>query len=118
VRISLDLLKTRNKEQRFLQLCLETGQKFVIDNTNPTIVNRARYIEAAKLWRFHVVGYYFNTRLEAAIMRNSQRTGREVVSTIGLKATQKKLQPPTLSEHFDELFEVTLVNHSFQTSKI
>jgi predicted kinase len=32
VRISLDLLKTRGKEARFLQLCLDTGQKFVMDN--------------------------------------------------------------------------------------
>jgi len=42
VRIALDLLKTRGKENRFMQLCLETGQKFVIDNTNPTINSRLR----------------------------------------------------------------------------
>jgi hypothetical protein len=47
VRISLDLLKTRGKEARFLQLCLDTGQKFVMDNTNPTVASRATYIEAS-----------------------------------------------------------------------
>ncbi|MDL2321544.1 ATP-binding protein, partial [Desulfosarcina sp. OttesenSCG-928-B08] len=40
VRISLDLLRTRNRENRFLSLCLETGQHFVVDNTNPTRSDR------------------------------------------------------------------------------
>ena len=46
VRISLDMLKTRNKEKLFLQLCLATGQKFVIDNTNPGTAERKKYSEA------------------------------------------------------------------------
>lgn len=58
-RISLDMLKTRNKEQQFLQLCLNTGQKFVVDNTNPSIAERKKYIEAAKAVRFAVIGYFF-----------------------------------------------------------
>ena len=48
MRISLDLMRTRNRERQFLALCLETGQRFVIDNTNPTRQDRAKYIEAAK----------------------------------------------------------------------
>ena len=41
VRISLDLLKTRHRERRLLQACVETGQRFVVDNTNPTRAERA-----------------------------------------------------------------------------
>jgi hypothetical protein len=41
VRISLDLLKTRNRESAALKTCLETGQPFVIDNTNPRAADRA-----------------------------------------------------------------------------
>ena len=48
VRISLDLLKTRFREQTFLDACLQTEQRFVIDNTNPTRGERQRYIAAAK----------------------------------------------------------------------
>jgi hypothetical protein len=48
VRVSLDLLKTRPREERFLAVCLETDQRFVIDNTNPTREDRARYIPRAK----------------------------------------------------------------------
>lgn len=34
VRVSLDLLRTRHREKLFLHLCLESGQRFVVDNTN------------------------------------------------------------------------------------
>ncbi len=65
VRVSLDLLKTRHREGRFLDLCLETGQRFVIDNTNPTRGERSRYIVPAReagfaddriIPRFHLEG--------------------------------------------------------------
>ena len=48
VRISLDLLKTRYREDRLLDVCLETDQRFVIDNTNPTKAERSKYIKAVK----------------------------------------------------------------------
>ena len=35
IRISLDQLNTKNKQNRFLQACFDTQSKFVIDNTNP-----------------------------------------------------------------------------------
>jgi predicted kinase len=114
VRISLDLLKTRGKEARFLQLCLDTGQKFVMDNTNPTVASRATYIEAARRHRFQVIGYYFNTQLHEALARNHQRTGKEVVSIAGIRATHKKLQLPTIHEGFDDLFEVCIQDRAFE----
>jgi predicted kinase len=110
LRISLDMLKTRNKERQFVQLCLATGQKFVIDNTNPTLIERRKYIDAAKEARFEVVGYYFHSTVQEAICRNSQRTGKEIVSVIGIRATNKKLQPPQLAEGFDALYEVKICN--------
>ena len=48
VRISLDLLRTRHRENRLLALCLETQQRFVIDNTNPARADRAKYITAVE----------------------------------------------------------------------
>lgn len=33
VRLSLDLLRTRHREQRLLQVCLETQMRCVIDST-------------------------------------------------------------------------------------
>jgi predicted kinase len=48
VRISLDLLKTRNRETKFLETCILTQQRFVVDNTNPTVEVRKRYIDLAQ----------------------------------------------------------------------
>lgn len=117
LRISLDLLKTRNKERQFIQLCLATGQKFVVDNTNPTIAERRKYIEAAKEARFEVVGYYFHATVQEAIYRNSRRTRKEMVSVIGIKATNKKLEPPQLTEGFDSLYEVRIEDEAFLVQK-
>lgn len=42
VRINLDTLKTRNREQQLLKDCISTDQNVVIGNTNPTKADRAR----------------------------------------------------------------------------
>ena len=43
VRINLDMLRTRRREQILLRACIEAKQPFVVDNTNPTIESRRRY---------------------------------------------------------------------------
>ena len=37
VRISMDLLRTRRREQLLLGACIEGKQQFVVDNTNATV---------------------------------------------------------------------------------
>lgn len=108
VRISRDLVRTRNREARLLQLCLETRQPFVIDNTNPLADERARYIGPARAAGFRVVGYFFRTEPRAAIARNNLREGRARIPIPGLLGTYKKLEEPRLDEGFDELNLVTL----------
>ncbi|NHZ34831.1 hypothetical protein [Massilia rubra] len=46
LRISNDLLKTKYREKKLLDICLETSMPFVVDNTNPTREVRAKYIDA------------------------------------------------------------------------
>jgi predicted kinase len=118
IRISLDMLKTRNKERQFVQFCLARGQKFVIDNTNPTPSERSKYIEAAKEARFEVVGYFFNTTVAEAIERNYKRKGREHVSIIGIRATYKKMQLPTPDEGYDASYEVIIQDGNFGVKKL
>jgi predicted kinase len=45
LRINLDMLKTRHRERMLLRACIEAGQSFVVDNTNPSVEERARYIQ-------------------------------------------------------------------------
>lgn len=108
VRISLDLLRTRHRQQRFLDICLATQQRFVIDNTNSKITERAPYIAASKAARFRVIGYFFQTLLGDALRRNAQRTGKQFVPVGGVISTFKRLQKPTLDEGFDQLQAVTI----------
>ncbi|HJT87001.1 MAG TPA: ATP-binding protein [Bryobacteraceae bacterium] len=107
LRISLDLVRTRNRERDLMDACLRTGQRFVIDNTNARTAERAVYIAAAKRAGFHVTGYYFETPLRDALARNRQRAGKARIPVPGVIATHKRLEPPTPAEGFDELYVVT-----------
>lgn len=118
VRISLDLFNTRRKENIFIETCLQTQQRFVIDNTNPTKKERHAYIEKAKQFKFKVTGFYFESTIGEAITRNKNRTGKELVPPAGIGGTYKRLQPPSFIEGFDELFRVKIVNGGFTVEGI
>ncbi len=108
VRISLDMLKTRHREMRLMQVCLETQQPFVIDNTNPTGEERRRYIEPATAARFRVIGYYLQSSVGECKARNEGRSECQQVPLPGLLGTYKRLELPRLSEGFDELYYVRI----------
>ena len=104
----MDMLKTRHREDVLFQACLEAKQPVVIDNTNPTIEERTRYITPAKAHRFSVVGYYFQSRVDHCKQRNELRTPDRVVPLVGLLGTYKRLVKPTLAEGFDQLHYVRI----------
>lgn len=108
VRVSLDMLRTRHREQILFRACLAAKQPFVIDNTNPLPSDRARYIGEARRAGFRIVAYYFETSLQDAMRRNSRRPGKEKIPAVALAGTLKKLQAPTLEEGFDEVYAVTI----------
>lgn len=113
VRINLDMLRTRHREKLLFEACLESKQKFVLDNTNLTREGREKYILKAKEFGFKIIGYYFQTNLTKAIERNSQREGKAKISEKGLLGAFKRLQIPSFDEGFDELFYV-LINEENQ----
>src|SRR4051794_2205075 len=106
--LSLDMLRTRHRERVLLDACLAARQRFVIDNTNVTVSERARYITAAKTAGFRVIGYYFQSDLQDALRHNSLRTGRALVPAKGVVGTYRRLQPPDPAEGFDVLYLVRL----------
>lgn len=106
LRISLDMLKTRRREKLLLQACLTAQQAFVIDNTNPTREDRARYITPARAAGFRVVGCYFRTDIKDALRRNSAREGNARIPVPGVLGTYGRLQIPAPDEGFDELHYV------------
>jgi predicted kinase len=106
LRISMDMLRTRRRERAILSACLGCGQRCVIDNTNPTLAERAVYIEAARRHHFAVVGYYFDVPMEICLRRNSGREGKARISKVGLYSVRAKLVEPSLSEGFDKIYTV------------
>ena len=118
VRISLDVLRTRHREQLLFAACLAAKQPFVVDNTNPLLRDRARYIEPARKAGFRVVAYFFETSLADAVRRNNQRGGKQKIPVPAIAGTLRKLQVPTLEEGYDEVHKVTLLpNGSFVVSR-
>lgn len=108
MRISLDMLKTRHRERELVKRCLALKQRLVIDNTNPALEDRARYIEPAREHGFEVVGYFFQSNLQDALRRNRKRTGKHRIPDAGLRHTAKRLVAPTMDEGFDVLYHVRL----------
>ena len=111
VRISRDLLRTAHRERRLLELCLETGQRFVVDKTNATVAHRRPYVAAARAAGFRVVSYLVDVSPSEAIARNARRGGRSRVPVRAILGTQKALVAPTAQEGFDALWRARPDGH-------
>lgn len=107
VRINLDMLRTRHREKTLYDACLACGQNAVIDNTNPTVVDRARYIGPAKETGAEVVGYYFSSRVSDAMRRNAERETAKRVPDKAILGTAGRFELPSRDEGFDALYYVT-----------
>src|SRR5207248_9363824 len=102
------MLNTRHREKRLLLACVETGQPFVVDNTNPTRAEREVYIRAAKDAGFRAVGYYFQSRVEDFKRRNDQRPLVQQVPLRGILGTAGRMEFPTRDEGFDAMYYVRI----------
>lgn len=111
LRLNLDMLKTRHRENILFEAALASKTKMVIDNTNPTKEDRACYMQRAKDTGYEVIAYYFETDLKSTLHRNAQRIGKANIPEVGVRATYKKLEVPSLDEDFDEIFKVKILEN-------
>jgi predicted kinase len=108
MRINLDMLNTRNREQKLFQACIDTLTPVVVDNTNPTRDNRRVYIEPAKAAGFRVIGYYFQSKVDDCKRRNAERVGSEQVPMVAILGTAGRMEIPKKDEGFEELYYVRI----------
>ena len=112
VHVSKDLwpnaTKREDRQRAMIEEALASGKSVVIDNTNPTKAERAKLIDLARSHGARVIGYYFDINTRTAVARNAERTGRGKVPNVAIFTAAKRLQPPTRSEGFDQLFRVTI----------
>ena len=111
VRINLDMLRTRPKELRLFEACLKGRISCVVDNTNVTRAERARYIPLAREARFRIIGCCFETTLKSALERNRKR--ERYVPEFAIRSKHEDLDLPSLDEGFDELRTVHLKDGGF-----
>jgi predicted kinase len=118
VRLNLDMLRTRRRENLLVEACLTGKTKFVVDNTNLTSEVRARFIAPAKAAGFQVIGYFFESKVSDSLRRNAARPAAERIPDIAIQCATNSLELPSIAEGFDRLSFVRLVGgNRFSVSK-
>jgi predicted kinase len=113
-RINLDELNTRNKERIAIMAAIQSGENLVIDNTNPTVADREKYISIAKKHDYGIVGYFMQSKLQDCIGRNEQREGKACIPKKAIAFTSNKLEIPDYSEGFDKLYFVSICDNGYK----
>lgn len=116
-RISMDQLKTRNREKRFIELCIDTQMPFVVDNTNPSRADRERYYQLLEGTPFQIVSYYFQSKLEDCLRRNQEREGKAMVAEKGILATYNRMELPSTKEPLQKIYYVRQDAGSFNVEE-
>jgi predicted kinase len=99
----------RNKERRteaLISRSLAEGRSVVVDNTHPSRASRRPVIESARAHGARVIGYYFESRVDACLSRNEARDAASRVPPVAIYSTVNALEHPSLDEGFDELWFV------------
>jgi predicted kinase len=91
------------RQRRLVAGLLDAGASVVVDNTNPSLEDRAALIAAARRVGARVRVVWVDTPLEVCIERNGDREGRARVPLVGLLDTRGRLVPPTPDEGFDRI---------------
>jgi predicted kinase len=89
---------------------LSAGRSVVVDNTNPTVADRAPLIAQAHAHGATAIGYYLAAPLALCLERNRRRAGKQRVPDVALYATSKRLEPPSYAEGFDRLCYVRIAD--------
>jgi predicted kinase len=101
----------RDRNRRQAQLvteALSAGRSVVVDNTNPTVADRAPLIALGRTHGARVAAYYVRSSVAESLARNRGRAGRARVPDVAIYATNKKLEPPSYDEGFDAVYDVYL----------
>ena len=112
--VSLDILHTRNQENKMLEEVFASGKSCVIDNTNVSVSERKKYIDIAQKHNYKIIGYYFRSFVDECRIRNDQRQGKKQVPEIALRNKAAHLEQPSKQEGFDELYYVKIVDDKFE----
>jgi predicted kinase len=113
VHVSRDAFGERRRpetlQNELLRDALGSGRSVVIDNTNVSVEERARFIDEARLHGVRVVGYRFDVSTRECVSRNDGRSGRARIPKVGILSAAKRLVAPSKEEGFDALYRVRVL---------
>jgi predicted kinase len=114
--VSKDLMRNNKnparRQAQLIEAALQAGHSVVVDNTNPTVEERASLIQLGHAYDAEIISYYFESLLSDCLERNQQRSGKARVPDVAIYATIKKLQRPSYAEGFHKLFCVKISDNS------
>jgi predicted kinase len=119
VHVSNDLMKGSRAAARTAALVAEAlaaGRSVAVDNVNARVADRAPLIAAARAHGARVAGYLLDTEARECLRRNRTREGAARVPDVAIFVSRKRLQPPTMAEGFDALYQVRAVDGKFDLS--
>jgi predicted kinase len=94
------------RQRRVLAELLAEGRSVVVDNTNPSVEERAPLVAAARAAGVGVRCVWIDTPIDICLERNAAREGRAKVPLVGVLATRGRFVPPTTGEGFDSVVVV------------
>lgn len=110
--------KKEERQRRLLDEYLRAGRSVVVDNTNPTHVEREPLIAIGRALGARITSYSFVVTVEEALRRNAVREGRARIEDVGIFAVAKRFVAPAAVEGFHECFEVMLTDAGFVVVRI
>jgi predicted kinase len=99
------------RQTQLIEAALKAGKSVVVDNTNPTVEDRASIIQLGHLYKAEIIGYYFKSQVKHSLERNQQREGKARVPDVAIYGTIKKLVRPSYGEGFERLFYVKIAGN-------
>jgi bifunctional polynucleotide phosphatase/kinase len=104
LRLNLDTLGSRSKEDRLIAEALEKRQSMVVDNTNTTARARSKYVVVAKRENIPIRAICIVCPLSLVLDRNSKRKGtKDFVAVGAIMRYHKFFEIPTTEEGFDSV---------------
>jgi len=107
VQISNDIHKT--KAFKICETILKEGKSVVIDNTNPDVASRSKYIKLAQKYNISVKSLYFNTDEKVAKHNNHYRSftkNIKLIPDIAYRVYKKKFVMPLKKEGFTNVITI------------
>jgi len=110
--------KKEDRQRRLIEEGLRAGRSVVVDNTNPTPLEREPLVAIGRALGVVIVSYSFVVAVGEALRRNAGRAGRARVPDVAIRAVAKRLTAPIAAEGFDRLYEVRLGEDGFVVTLI